>query len=93
MVSDAQIPYFADRGLVTVAWSIDSYDWVKGRNSTEQIVANVMNNVHEGAIVLFHSNRLKQTTFAALPTIITELKARGYELRTVPDLLKLGSVQ
>ena len=90
-VTDQQIEYFAKRGFVAINWSVDSCDWLKGHNQTEQIVATVMDNVHDGAIILFHSNRLRKTTFAALPRIITELRQRGYVLRTVPDLLAFES--
>ena len=44
--------------------------------------------LHPGAIILLHdAGGERQQTVEALPLIIKELRARGYELVTVPKLL------
>jgi polysaccharide deacetylase family sporulation protein PdaB len=68
-----------------IHWSIDSNDY--GNPGVDEIITNVMDNVTGGDIVLFHaSDRVKQT-HKALPTIIEQLKSKGYDFVTVSELL------
>lgn len=64
-------------------------DW-KGLKK-EQIVENVLNHVGPGSIVLQHSGTGNggdlSGTIKALPTIIEKLRADGYQLVTLPELL------
>jgi len=72
-----------------IQWSTDSLDWMNpGVNS---IIDRVSKRVHPGDIILMHaSDTCKQTT-EALPVIIKNLKAQGYEFVTVSELLKMTS--
>jgi len=75
----------AARGFThVVQWDIDSDDW-KG-SSADAITRRVLNNAHNGAIVLFHCSA--PNTHLALPAVIEGLRAAGYELVTVSGLLK-----
>ena len=68
-----------------IHWSIDSQDY--SNPGVEQIVSNVMDNASGGDIVLFHaSDRVKQT-HKALPTIINQLKKKGYSFVSVSELI------
>lgn len=72
--------------LLMVLWTIDSRDYT--RPGTPAIVKNVLSAAQPGAIVLMHDGGGDRTqTLAALPTIITRLRRRGYEFVSVPDLL------
>lgn len=73
-------------GLQTIQWSIDSLDWKNP--TTAEIVERVMSRMKPGAIVLFHN--AAQNTPAALAQIIPRLKAEGYSLVTVSELLLKG---
>jgi peptidoglycan/xylan/chitin deacetylase (PgdA/CDA1 family) len=73
-----------------VLWSVDSGDW-RGLSESE-IAANVLQGVHNGAIVIFHDGDEQgkadhMNTVAALKLILPALKSRGYELVTVSELL------
>jgi peptidoglycan/xylan/chitin deacetylase (PgdA/CDA1 family) len=73
-----------------VLWSVDSGDW-RGLSDVE-IAANVLKEVHNGAIIIFHDGDEKGqadrgNTVAALKIILPALKSRGYELVTVSELL------
>jgi peptidoglycan/xylan/chitin deacetylase (PgdA/CDA1 family) len=54
----------------------------------------VLAKTHSGAIILLHDgletkeNFQKDNTIQALPTIISELKKRGYRFVTVPQLME-----
>lgn len=61
----------------------DSVDW-KNPTSAE-IMKKVLGKVQSGSIILFH-NDLDNTT-AALPEILKQLKADGYQLVGVEDLI------
>ena len=68
-----------------ILWSVDSLDW-KYPNANS-VYSKVMNNMHSGAIVLMHD--IHPTTADALPSILKDLKNKGYKFVTVTDLLQL----
>lgn len=70
-------------GLQTIQWSVDSLDW-KGL-SADQILARVKAGVHNGAIILFHNN--SDNIVEALPLVIAFLKAEGYSMVNLSDLV------
>lgn len=70
-------------GVPLILWSIDTRDW-ENRN-TAQIRANVRDNIHNGAIVLQHDTIPESV--AAVPGIVSDLRARGYHFVTVEDLV------
>jgi peptidoglycan/xylan/chitin deacetylase (PgdA/CDA1 family) len=72
--------------LLMVLWSADTEDYLQPGVAT--IVQRALAGAHPGAIILMHDgggNRAQ--TIAALPTIITRLRAQGYRLVTVSQLL------
>ncbi|WP_370222538.1 polysaccharide deacetylase family protein [Cytobacillus sp.] len=62
-------------GLSTIMWRISSMDW-ELKEQPEQIIANVIENLEDGAIILLHE--LAQTV-EALPDLIAEIRNKGYE--------------
>ncbi|MDI3299265.1 MAG: polysaccharide deacetylase family protein [Bacillota bacterium] len=73
-------------GYETVIWSVDSLDWK--RPGPEAIVRRVTSLVFPGAIVLFHASDSAPDTPVALPTVLANLKARGYRAVPLGELLK-----
>lgn len=73
----------------TLHWDIDTIDW-RGYSKT-QVLNKVMNNVVPGSIVLMHTGAGAPGTPAALPEMITKLKAQGYKFVTISQLLNLPS--
>lgn len=73
----------------SVMWTIDTIDWTG--NSSSDIVNRVMTRITPGAIILMHTGAGASGTPAALPTIITRLKAQGYRFVTLPQLMNLPS--
>jgi peptidoglycan/xylan/chitin deacetylase (PgdA/CDA1 family) len=73
-------------GMRSIRWNVDPADWKSP--GVEAIVANVLANAHDGAIVLSHDGGgARDQTIAAYERIIPALRARGYKLVTVTDLL------
>jgi peptidoglycan/xylan/chitin deacetylase (PgdA/CDA1 family) len=72
--------------MLMVLWTIDSADYK--RLGVSEIVRTVVSKAQPGAIVLLHdAGGQREDTVLALPLIISALRARGYRLVTVPQLL------
>jgi peptidoglycan/xylan/chitin deacetylase (PgdA/CDA1 family) len=68
---------------VPLAWADDSLDWKTP--GVARIVKNVVNTVTPGAIILMHDGGGNRgQTLAALPKIITALRAAGYTFVGLP---------
>ncbi|WP_404353713.1 LysM peptidoglycan-binding domain-containing protein [Exiguobacterium aurantiacum] len=73
----------------TIQWNIDTVDW-KGVTAS-QINTKVQANIKPGSIVLMHTGAGAPGTPLALPTMISQLKAKGYKFVTVSQLLAYRS--
>lgn len=72
--------------LLSVLWDVDTVDWT--RPSTEQIVQTAVSQARPGSIILMHDGGGdRAATVAAVPKIIKELRAKGYDFATVGDLV------
>jgi peptidoglycan/xylan/chitin deacetylase (PgdA/CDA1 family) len=73
-------------GLATVTWSVDPADY--NAPGVQTIIDRVVNNARPGSIVLLHDGYFfRWQTAQALPAIITGLRARGFILATLPQVL------
>jgi peptidoglycan/xylan/chitin deacetylase (PgdA/CDA1 family) len=72
--------------MLMVLWTVDTNDYaLPGVNA---IVHAAVSGARPGAIILMHdAGGNRSETVAALPTIISELRRRGYRFVTVPKLL------
>jgi peptidoglycan/xylan/chitin deacetylase (PgdA/CDA1 family) len=69
-------------GLSMRLWDVDPRDW--SLPGTNEIVRRVVDNVHNGDIVLLHDGGGDRSqTVAALGTIISTLQGRGYRFDTL----------
>ena len=72
--------------LLMVLWSVETGDYAQP--GVEAIVQRALAGAGPGAIILMHdAGGTRTQTVAALPGIITGLRARGYRIVTVPQLL------
>lgn len=73
-------------GLTTTIWNVDPRDW--SLPGTAVIVARVLYQVQKGSIILMHDGGGNRSqTIAALPTIITALRQRGFQFVTLQQLV------
>jgi len=69
-------------GYTTIMWSIDTIDWQ--RPSVATLKKRVLSKLHNGAIVLMHPT---EPTLKALPSLIAEIREKGYTITTVSDII------
>lgn len=81
---DARVEQVAAQlGYITVMWGSDTRDW-SSLTTPEQLFARAT-SVQNGDIVLMHTQG--RYTMSVLPRIVSELRARGFELTTVSGVL------
>ncbi len=74
-----------DLGYKTIIWNVDSLDWKNpGR---DVIIERVMKRLKPGAIILMHASDTPVQTADALPVLLERIKAEGYKIVTVGELL------
>ena len=84
-VNSGVISAARSNGMTTVNWDRDTMDWTTPGSGS---IASVGASAGSGSIVLMHDGGGTRTqTVAALPSIISSLKSRGYKLVTVSQLL------
>lgn len=87
-IKDEQVEMLNNLGYRSIMWTIDTNDWSGA--SADEIMSRVNRNVLPGGIVLQHNFRVPgqlDGTIEALPQIIDQLRAQGYEFVTVETLL------
>ncbi len=72
-----------------IIWNIDSEDW--SLKDAEKIAEHVLSEVRDGKILLMHD--IHSFSVDAVELILPELKARGYQIVTVQELLYYKGVE
>ena len=74
-------------GYKTVMWSFAYEDWNEDKQPEEETAKQkILNNLHNGAIILLHGNSKTNTNI--LGDIIKEAKNMGYEFKSLDDFAK-----
>jgi len=81
--SNKVIEAASELNYLTIQWSIDSLDWMD--LDKNNIVKRVTDQLHPGAIILFHNNG--SYTADALPEILAFAKTAGYRIVPISELL------
>ncbi|MCG0277358.1 MAG: polysaccharide deacetylase family protein [Thermanaeromonas sp.] len=74
-------------GYKAIQWDVDSLDWQE-HLSAEEIYQRVLKGIKPGSIVLFHNNG--KHTATVLGPLLEKLKAEGYQIVPVSELLIKG---
>ena len=86
---DARVLHIANNlGYRSIHWTIDSLDGVEPVKTPEFLISRITSKTDgelDGAIILMHVG--EASTVSALPAIISNLQARGFQLVTVSKLL------
>ena len=88
------LPVAQDLGYIIIGAQIDPHDWGEANGGApppaDAIVQRVMAdvNANRGNIILMHDGGGDRSrTLAALPQVIDQIRAKGYEIVSVSDLL------
>ena len=73
-------------GMASILWDVDTLDWRKP--GVEKVINTAVNKATPGSIILVHD--IHASTVAALEGIVTGLKARGFQMVTVSELMQIG---
>ena len=87
--SDARVQrVIAAEGYLPVGWTVAGADY-HDDDTAQGVYERVMNGATDGAIIELHLDgpATEQSTAEALPWIISNLEAEGYELVTLPEIL------
>ncbi len=79
-------------GLYNIYWDVSTGDPVPSFTA-DILIKTVLDRTQNGSIIIFHANGRGWHTAEALPTIIAELRARGYIFVTVSQLLGLDPIE
>jgi len=79
----------AQNGLAAIQWSLTTGD-PDPASTAERIVKIVLDRVRPGDIIIGHANGNGHGTGQAVPTLVAELKKRGFTFVTVSELLESG---
>jgi peptidoglycan/xylan/chitin deacetylase (PgdA/CDA1 family) len=75
-------------GLSAIQWDV-----VSGDPAITVQPSQIVRETRAGSIVIFHANGRGRGTAAALPRIVDDLRAKGFEFATVSELLAAGTVE
>jgi peptidoglycan/xylan/chitin deacetylase (PgdA/CDA1 family) len=78
----------AELGYRPILWSLDSLDW-QYEATAESVYTRVMQRVDNGFIVVLHfdSPTTTRSTAVALPRLIDDIRAAGYQLVNITELI------
>jgi polysaccharide deacetylase family sporulation protein PdaB len=89
---DKKVLKVADQlGYTSIQWDTDSHDWMNP--GVEKIINRVVSKAHPGDIILMHASDSCRQTKDALPQIIDQLRAKGYQFVTVSELIAGSEVK
>ncbi len=78
---------YQNYGMHTVLWDVDTRDWQHPGVAT--VVERAVGRAQPGSIILLHD--IHASTLDAVEDIIVGLKARGFKLVTVSQLIAMGN--
>ena len=78
-IKPSQARIIRKKGYTIVMWDIITYDF-EANTSTEVCIQNVVKNVQNGSIIVFHDSKKAWPNLqVALPEVIKALKSKGFE--------------
>lgn len=92
IISERTLKLAKEEGYTHVMWSLAFVDWkVNEQRGWEYAYDNIMRQIHPGAILLLHT--VSKDNADALERAIQDLKEKGYEFKSLDDLIKSKSVK
>ncbi len=84
------LPWYLSRsGRTTIAWDVEPDSYPEVAATGDGIVRHVLSRVSPGSIILLHPwYASRETSLAAVGPLVDSLRARGYHVGAVRDLLR-----
>lgn len=89
-ITEDQINHLIEKNIKIILWSITSLDWDPENNTRLQMSDRVVEQLHPGAIILFHDYKSQPDMiemYAALEDIIVTAKQLGYQCETIERII------
>ena len=83
--SERTLALTRELGYHNIFWSMAFVDWVPMPGGPEEAYQSVMDNLHNGALILLHA--VSKDNTEAIDRILKDIKARGYTFKTLDDLV------
>ncbi len=87
--SERTLAVTRELGYHNIFWSMAMVDWVPMPGGPMQSYRGVMDNLHNGALILLHA--VSKDNTMALDSILKDIKAQGYTFKSLDDLAKKSS--
>lgn len=84
--SERTLAMTRELGYHNIFWSLALVDWVPMPGGAQESYQSVMDNLHNGALILLHA--VSKDNTEAMDRILKDAKAQGYSFKTLDDLVK-----
>lgn len=84
--SERTLAVTRELGYHNIFWSLALVDWVPMPGGAQESYQSVMDNLHNGALILLHA--VSKDNTEAMDRILKDAKAQGYSFKTLDDLVK-----
>ena len=83
--SEENLKFASDAGYKTIFWSFGYVDWDNDKQpSREEALSKILDGAHNGEVLLLHPT--SATNAEIMPSLIRELRARGFRFGTLDEL-------
>jgi len=84
--SERTLAVTRELGYHNIFWSLALKDWVPMPGGPQEAYQSVMDNLHNGALILLHA--VSKDNTEVMDRILKDTKAQGYTFKTLDDLVK-----
>ncbi|OPX84170.1 MAG: Peptidoglycan-N-acetylmuramic acid deacetylase PdaA precursor [Pelotomaculum sp. PtaB.Bin104] len=86
--SERTLAITKELGYTNVFWSMAMVDWVPMPGGAQEAYQTVMDNLHNGAVILLHA--VSKENAEAMDRMLKDIKAQGYSFKTLDDLVQVS---
>lgn len=84
--SERTLALTRELGYHNIFWSMAMKDWVPMPGGPQEAYRTVMDNLHNGAVILLHA--VSNDNAEVMDRLLKDIKAQGYTFKTLDDLVK-----
>lgn len=84
--SERTLAVTRELGYHNIFWSMALVDWVPMPGGPQESYQSVMDNLHNGAVILLHA--VSRDNTEAMDRILKDIKGQGYTFKTLDDLTR-----